>query len=82
MSVDDRPKGIAVIRGAVKPCPIVNIPPDARKVRLRLRHDSFAVAFVKFDDRIERWAIVPDGGKLEGATRWRLGLLRGVNAAQ
>lgn len=70
-------KGIAVVWGAHKPRPIVNIPIDALKVRLRLRNDDMGRAFVKFKDRIEHWILVPIGPGVSGD--WMLGFLQGVN---
>lgn len=54
--------------------PINNVPVGAVSVRRRVRHESYAKAFVKFPNRIEEWILSPDG---DGLT---LKVLRGTNA--
>lgn len=72
-------KGMAFVYGVKEARPIVNIPEGA-KVRLRLRNDSLAVAFVKLKDRIDRWILQPaDGEPWQNPATWKLGILQGVN---
>lgn len=70
--------GKAIIWGIRPVKPIVNIPADALKVRLRLRNDNCARAYVRFEDRIEQWIIQPSDNVLSADT-WILGWLEGVN---
>lgn len=71
-------KGRAVIWGVAEVKPIVNVPPDALRVKLRLRNTTPAIAIVFFKDKIERWIIVPANGLLS-CPEWKLGLLQGIN---
>lgn len=73
--------GRAVVFGVKYPRPITNIPPDALKVRLRLRPDDIGMAFVKFQDRVEQWSLSPTGNIINAPT-WELGLLQGVNVGK
>jgi hypothetical protein len=74
-------KGVSIIWG-VKPIkPIVNIPDDAIRFKIRLRNDRPAMAFVKFSDRVEQWVIVPEGPLL-GCEEWKLGFVQKVNYAR
>lgn len=70
--------GQAVIFGIRDVKPIVNIPQDAEKVRLRLRAKGAAKAFVKFKDRIEEWIICPTGN-VTGADTWEIRFKQGEN---
>lgn len=72
-------KGVCVIFGVQPVKPLANLPPDALRVRFRLRNDRIATAFVKFADRIEKWVVGPAGGKLAGHTEWELLAIQGVN---
>jgi hypothetical protein len=72
--------GIAVIFGAQPLKPIANVPPDALKVRVRLRNNDQAQAFVQFKDRIEHWILGPFDGTHKTCTQWELLRLQGVNA--
>jgi hypothetical protein len=72
-------KGKAFIYGAWGPKPLSNIPADAIKVRLRLRNNDAARAFVKFADRIEHWILAPTDEKTQACPTWKLGFLQGVN---
>ena len=54
---------------------ISNLPPDALKVRIRLRPKMEGRAFVKFANRVESWILGFDNGKMF------LMMLRGVNSA-
>lgn len=74
-------KGTAIIWGVKDAKPIVNLPPDALKVRLRMRPTAPVTAFVRYADRIERWVVVPSTGRLQGDPDWALGILNGVNYA-
>jgi hypothetical protein len=71
--------GVALILGIREPKPIANIPQDVRKVRLRMRNDGFARAFLKFDDRVEHWAIGPADNKTQDCPIWRLVAKQGEN---
>ncbi len=73
-------KGRACIWGAVPPKPISNIPPDALKVRLRLRNIEPGIAFVKFADRVEQWVLMPEDERTQACPTWKLGILQGVNS--
>lgn len=70
--------GKAIIIGVQPVKPIINIPADALKVRVRLRNEEIGKAFVKFHDRIEKWLLVPTGNVINAPT-WELGILTGVN---
>lgn len=70
--------GKAIIFGIRPVKPIVNIPPDALKVRIRMRAGSCANAFIKFADRVECWLIGPSGNVLSSET-WVLLHKEGVN---
>ncbi len=61
--------GTTIVFGAYPPRPIVNIPAGARRVRLRLRNTAAGQAFIKFDDRIERWILCPADGTLAGINK-------------
>ena len=71
-------KGIAIVFGLAEPRPIVNIPPAATKVRLRLRNNQPGRAFVRYPDRTEHWILFPADGRI-GCTEWKLGALQGTN---
>lgn len=71
--------GQAFIWGAQSPKPLSNVPPDALKVRLRLRAESVGLAFVKFADRVEKWILMPSDGQTRACPTWKLGILQGVN---
>jgi hypothetical protein len=70
--------GIPLVFGVKDRQPIVNIPGDALKVRVRLRARQVAKAFVKFHDRIEEWVIGYDGDKISTG-RWQLKFKQAVN---
>jgi hypothetical protein len=57
--------------------PIVNIPPDAIKTRVRLRAGRPGRAFVRFPDRVEEWVLGFDDNTLNG--KWVLKFKQGVN---
>lgn len=80
----DKPlqKGFAVVWGVREQKPIVNIPPDALRVKIRMRDNQAARAFVRFKDRIERWIICPEGKQFLNSANWELGALESVNAWQ
>lgn len=80
--VEQKPmqKGRALVWGIRPIKPIVNVPPDARRVKIRLRSNSVGRAFVKYGDRVEEWILEPLGPGLSGD--WKLGLLSGVNHAK
>jgi hypothetical protein len=73
-------RGRLLIWGTPEIKPLANIPPDALKVRLRLRSDKVVTAFVKFNDRIEQWLIYPEDEQTRACPRWKLGSLLAVNA--
>jgi hypothetical protein len=64
-------KGRAVIYGIRPIKPIVNLPTNANKVRVRMRACDAAKAYVRYADHIEEWVIQPTGGVL-GADTWSL----------
>jgi hypothetical protein len=74
-------RGIAVVFGARDPRPIVNIPPGAIKVRLRLRNTATGKAFIRFPDRVEQWLLMPEDETTINHPNWKLGRLLGVNVA-
>lgn len=76
-------KGIPCVWG-VKPLrPIVNVPPAALRVRVRMRPMDVAKAYVKYPDRIEQWALGPTGDTMQNIDKeWELKLLLGTNAAR
>lgn len=49
--------GEVIVFGIKERRPIVNLPPDALKVKVRMRVGKPGKAFVKFHDRIEGWVI-------------------------
>jgi hypothetical protein len=62
----------------VKPVrPIVNLPPEAIKVRIRLRSGKRGTAFVRYPDRIEKWTLGFCNNNPQDD--WRLAFLEGVN---
>jgi hypothetical protein len=65
------------IYGAVEPKPIVNLPSDAIRVRLRLRNKDFVHAFVKTTTGIERW-IVAENANGEWFLKYRQSINRTV----
>ena len=67
--------GRRIAFGASEIKPIVNIPQDALRVKVKLRHNKPVVAYVKFADRIESW-LLSDGPE------WRLWLVQGANFAK
>jgi len=69
----------AVIFGIKELKPIINIPAEASGIKLRLRRDQVATAFVFFLDRIERWIIQPADGRTLACPNWKLGILVGSN---
>jgi hypothetical protein len=75
-------KGIAVIFGVRPARPIVNIPSDALRVRIRMRSDDHCRAFVKFSDRIEHWIAGPADERTQDCDAWRLCMLQGINHAK
>jgi hypothetical protein len=77
-----RPKAVAgkaVIFGAKPIRPIINLPADVRKVRLRLRNNSVGRAFLRFDDRIEHWILMPADEQTQRCAEWKLGYHQGTN---
>ncbi len=62
-----------LVHGIETPKPIVNIPHDALKSRLRMRQADIARVYIRFSDRIERWIIAEDGD------HWRLEFKTGEN---
>ena len=64
--------GQRIAFGASEIKPITNIPEDALRVKVKLRHNKPVVAYVKFKDRIESW-LLSDGPD------WRLWLVQGAN---
>lgn len=56
----------------------MGIPLNALKVRLRLRRDELGQAFVRFPDRIERWALMPADEQSINHPEWKLGWILGV----
>jgi hypothetical protein len=71
-------KGRVGIFGVQEVRPIVNIPADALKVRVRMRQGEIALVFVKFIDRVEQWNIEPANGRL-GCLEWKLLYQQAVN---
>ncbi len=69
-------KGFRIIVGCKPIKPIVNIPSDALKVRVRMRRERPGHAIVKFLDRIENW-VLEDCGET-----WKLRHLCEVNGTQ
>lgn len=65
-------KGKVAIFGTRPVRPIINIPADALKVKLRLRKDRWATAFVRFADRVERYYVVPADDTTMGCPEWKL----------
>ncbi len=64
----------------VKPFhPIINIPPDAISVKVKLRAVHIGRAFVKYPDRVEDWALQPADGITINHPNWKLGVLLAVN---
>lgn len=55
--------------------PLVNIPEGVTKVRVSLRPQRFAVLYLKYPDRVEKWL----AEKVEGG--WQPGMFQGTNAA-
>lgn len=55
--------------------PITNLP-DGARVRLRLRAEEFATAYVRYGNRIERWGL---RDSLDGT--WMLDLKHGENVS-
>lgn len=74
-------KGRAIVWGVQPTRPLIDVPSDAQKVRLRLRPNDPAMAFVKYADRVEKWIVCPADGRI-GCSEWRLGILQGVNHAR
>lgn len=74
-------KGVSIIWGMKPLCPIVNIPSSALRYKIRLRNDRPAMAFVKYEDRIEQWVIFPADGMLS-CPDWKLGAIQRVNYAR
>src|SRR5687768_6626409 len=70
--------GKAVIWGVQQAKPIINLPSDAIRVRLRMRADKWATAYVRYHNRTEQWVVVPTGNALSAPT-WELGWPLGVN---
>jgi hypothetical protein len=83
-SLPNRPiiRGVAVVWGARDPRPIVNIPPNAMSVRLRLRKDDHGKAYVRFPDRVEQWLLMPADEQTINHPNWKLGRLMAVNIAK
>jgi hypothetical protein len=71
--------GRRVVWGAKEVKPICNIPADAIRVKVRLRNDKPAMAYVKFENRVERWILAPKDGQAFDGPEWQLSLLQGVN---
>ena len=71
--------GIPIVYGTEAVRPIVNIPAGALRVRVKLRANKAAVAFVRFHDRAEQWAIGYEDDKRGPESNWVLRLLEGVN---
>lgn len=69
----------AVIFGIREVKPIVNIPNGAISVKIRMRRDDVATAFVRFRDRVEKWYLGPVGGRVTNHAAWELIKLQGVN---
>jgi hypothetical protein len=46
---------INYVFGLVNPAPIINLPPETIRVKLRIRCDAFAQAFVKTPTGVSRW---------------------------
>ena len=74
--------GIPIVYGVQTQRPLVNIPADALRVRVKLRANKTAVAFVRFHDRIEQWAIGYENDKRGPESNWALRLLDGVNLTE
>jgi hypothetical protein len=68
--------GRSVVKGIQPLQPIVNLPPDVLKVRIKMRPQSLAMAFLKFNDRIEQHVIEPANRE---RTAWKVGWITGVN---
>jgi hypothetical protein len=54
--------------------PITNLPVGTIKVRRKIRNDRAAVAFVKTENTVEKWILVPDGD-----TALKIDLQQGIN---
>lgn len=80
--MDKKQIGQAVVWGCKPLRPIINIPPDALRVKIRLRPGSVGRAFVKFPDRIEEWYLQPADRLTLNHPQWILGLLRAVNTSK
>lgn len=63
----------AYVFGAVSAKPITNLPEGA-KVRIRLRDEEFAAAYVRYQNRIEQWALRDN---LDGT--WALAFVQASN---
>jgi hypothetical protein len=78
-------RGMSIIKHAVPPRTIVNLPADTVRVRYRMRNSDAARAFVKRSDRIEHWIICParqsttDAPETFDSDDWKLGLFQGAN---
>ena len=74
--------GKPVIWNTVEMRPIVNVPMDAVKVRIRMRPNQPVTAFVKFKDRIEKWIVGPEGKDMANLEKsWELAVLQARNWA-
>lgn len=74
-------KGMPIIWGAQPVKPIINIPTEALRVKVRLRAERLARAFVKFSDRVECWSIVPADETTLACPNWKLYAMQSVNFA-
>lgn len=66
--------GLPLVWGMQTPKPIINLPCDTVKFRLRIRPEDPVTAFIKLSDRVERWLVITDE---EG--HWKLGVLTATN---
>lgn len=75
--------GLPVVFGTGQPIrSIVNLPPGALKVRLRLRNTAVGKAYVKFPDRVEEWVLGYEGNVRTPDSNWVLLIKTGANGSR
>lgn len=76
--------GAALIWGTSYPVKPLRLPPGVELIKLRLRKDDLAKAYVRRGSQIEVWSVapadyIPGQSKIKDAKEWELRALLGVN---
>jgi hypothetical protein len=78
MNTPTKQLGIPVVFGIQTPKPIINLPPDTKRVKIRMRNDCTATAFVRTADGVRKFLIGPANRDFK-SDGWELILEQGRN---